>query len=164
MTNKRTNWIRQKISGSLGLQSIVNFMWWKCLFLCERRRALSWELWEMTLDCRLVWNSKTFWRFLMLIYDSFFAVTLVTRQHVPTLRIKWTFETPKLTKIEEPGNTEYWIISQTDTQKQNSEKYSDAWCANEPTKQKKYQISFCSWWWICDNMAFVFPGIWCSLV
>lgn len=73
----------------------------------------------------------------MLIYDSFFALTLVSRQHVPTLRIKWTFETPKLTKIEEPGITEYWIISQTDTQKQNSEKYSDAWCANEPTKQKK---------------------------
>ena len=42
----------------------------------------------------------------MLIYDSFFAVTLVARQHVPGLRIKWTFETPKLTKIENPGNIE----------------------------------------------------------
>ena len=45
---------------------------------------------------------------------------------------------PKLTKIEDPSNTEYWIISQTDTQKQNSEKYSDAWCSNEPGKEKKW--------------------------
>ena len=104
--------------------------------------APSWELWEMTLDCRLVWNSKTFWRFLMLIYDSFFAVTLVARQHVPGLRIKWTFETPKLTKIEDPSNTEYWIISQTDTQKQNSEKYSDAWFSEETGKEKKWSNQF----------------------
>ena len=74
----------------------------------------------------------------MLIYDSFFAVTLVARQHVPALRIKWTFETPKLTKIEDPSNTEYWIISQTDTQKQNSEKYSNTWWgAKGPGKKKK---------------------------
>jgi len=81
----------------------------------------------------------------MLIYDSFFAVTLVARQHVPGLRIKWTFETPNSRKSfssQEDGRyyriTEYWIISQTDTQKQNSEKYSDAWCSNEPGKEKKW--------------------------
>ena len=124
--------------------------------------APSWELWEMTLDCRLVWNSKTFWRFLMLIYDSFFAVTLVARQHVPGLRIKWTFETPKLTKIEDPGNIES-LVKLTPKSKTVKNILTPA-KRMSPERRKKYQISFCSWWWICDNMAFVFPGIWCSLV
>ena len=42
----------------------------------------------------------------MLIYDSFFAVTLVARQHVPGLRIKWTFRRQNSRKIEDPGNIE----------------------------------------------------------
>jgi len=80
----------------------------------------------------------------MLIYDSFFAVTLVARQHVPGLRIKWTFRRQNSRKIEDPGNIESLVklTPKSKTVKNILTPAKSEWARKGQKEKKKINLVF----------------------